>query len=149
MDSATAFDATDGKSGRVSKAADNPSLPFERTLQCLVDFGGILEVDDVDVSVGGANNAEVVLDVQGVDSFLAGDGRRGTLLPEIPVLDSLVPRSRDNHRAVAAIEEATVPHGLVMCSNDNVLLRSEIADLDVLVGASRSDLCSVLVAAVS
>lgn len=36
-----------------------------------------------------------------------------------------------------------------MCSNDNVLLRSEIADLDVLVGASRSDLCSVLVAAVS
>lgn len=63
----------------------------------LVEFGGLVEGDDVDVAIGSANDEELSLDVHGVHALLAlngGDGIRGA---QVPVLDGLVPRARHDH----------------------------------------------------
>lgn len=149
LNGASALDTTDCKARRVCEAAHHSRLPLQGALHRLVELGRVLEVDDVDVAVRRADDAEVVLDVEGVDALLAGDGRRGPLLAQIPVLDRLVPRSRDDHGAAPAVEEAHVADGLVVRANDNVLLRREIADLDVLVCACRDDLGAILFSNVS
>lgn len=51
LDGAAAFDAADGESSGVGEAADDPRLPLERGLDRFVEFGRVVEVDDVDVPV--------------------------------------------------------------------------------------------------
>lgn len=144
LNSATALDTTDCEARRVRETADDSSLPLKGALQCLVEFRGVFEVDDVDVPVGRADDEQVLLHVHGVDTLLACQSGRRALLPEIPVLDRLVPRAGDHHGAAAAVEEAHAPYGLVVCSDDNVLLGRQVADLDVLVCTGGGYLCSIL-----
>ena len=91
MNCTTALDTANSKSSGISEATNNSGLPLERALESLVELGGILEIDDVDVSVCRANYAQIISNIHGVDSFLALDRRSRSLLPHIPVLDSLVP----------------------------------------------------------
>lgn len=144
LDGAAALDATNGESRGISEAAHHPGLPLEGTLQRLVDLGRLLEVDDVDVAVGGAHDAQVVAHVGRVHALLALHRGRGALLPQVPVLDRLVPRARHHHGRAVAVEEAARPHRLVVRANDNILLRAEVADLDVFVGRGGDDFGSVL-----
>lgn len=60
-------------------------------MQCLVELGRVLEVDDIDVAVGGAYDAEVVLDVHRINALLTCYCGRRSLLSKIPVFDRLVP----------------------------------------------------------
>ena len=93
LDSTAALDAADGEPCGVGEAADNPRLPLEGGLHGLVEFGGVVEVDDVDVPVSGADHEELVLDVHGVDPLLTLHSRNWGRLSQIPVFDSLVPRA--------------------------------------------------------
>ena len=71
LDGTPSLDTTDREACRVGKAADNPCLPLEGTLQGLVEFVGAREVDDVDVAIGGAHDEQVVPHVHRVDAVLA------------------------------------------------------------------------------
>lgn len=144
LDSATTLDTTDSKTSRVRKAANHPGLPLERALQGFVEFGRVLEINNIDVSIGGADNAEIIADVHRINSLLALYGCRRSLLSKIPVLDRLIPRARNHHGVTIVQEESTCSHWLVVCADNDVLLGGKIADLDVLVGAGRGDFCSIL-----
>lgn len=91
LDSATTLDTTDSETSRVGKAANHSGLPLKWALQCLIELGRVLEVDNIDVAVGGAYNAEVVLDVHRINTLLACYCGRRSLLSKIPVFDRLVP----------------------------------------------------------
>lgn len=51
LDGTATLDTAYGETGGVRKTADYPRLPLEGGLQCLVEFGGVIEIDDVDVPV--------------------------------------------------------------------------------------------------
>jgi hypothetical protein len=113
-------------------------------LQALVEFARVFEVDHVDEAIRGSDHAKVITHIQTVHALLAVNRERGTLLPEIPVLDGLVPRARDEHGVTVGFEPTDGTDGLVVRANGDILLRGEIADFDVLVGACRGDFGSVL-----
>lgn len=144
LNGATALNATNSEASGIRKAADDSGLPLERALQGLVELCRVLEVDDVDVAICGADDAQVILHVEAVDALLALHRRSRPLLAHIPVLDRLVPRARHHHGRAVVVEEAHVAHRLVVRSYHNVLLRGEVAYLDVLVGARRDDFGSIL-----
>lgn len=135
LNRAAALDAADGEAGRVGEAADHPRLPLERALHRLVELGRVLEVDDVDVAVGRAHDAQVLLDIHRVHAVLARHRRRGALLPHVPVLDRLVPAARHEHGVAPALEEANGAHGHIVRARHNLLLAGQVAHLDVLVRA--------------
>ena len=91
MNCASAFDAADCEAGCVREAGYHPRLPLQWGLQCLVEFCWLVQVDDVDVPVCGADDEELVASIDAVDPFLAGDGGDGVGRPQIPVFDGFVP----------------------------------------------------------
>lgn len=91
LNGAATFDTAHGKARRVGEAADYPRLPLQGGLHSLVELGGVVEVDDVDVSVSCTDDQELVLDVHRVDTLLAFHSGDRSRLSEIPILDSLVP----------------------------------------------------------
>lgn len=145
LNGAATLDAANREAGRVGEATNHARLPLERALHRLVELGRVLEVDHIDVPVGRPHNAEVVAHVHAVHAILTlYCSGWGALLAEIPIPDRLVPGTRDDHGAAAAVEEAACSHRLVVRADDNVLLRGEVAHLDVLVCARRDDLGAIL-----
>lgn len=91
LDGTAAFDTTDGETGGVCETADDPRLPLEGRLHGFVEGSGVVQVDDVDVTICGADHEEFVLDVHGVNTFLTFHLCDGGLLSQIPVFHFLVP----------------------------------------------------------
>lgn len=86
-------------------------------MEGLVEFGGFVKVDDVDVAVGSRDDEESVLHVQGVDALLVLDvGDRGRAA-EIPVLDRLIPRARHEHLVACGFNKAAHSDRLVVSSD--------------------------------
>lgn len=56
LNGAATLDATNRKASGIGKTTNYSRLPLERALKRLVDLGGVFQVDDVDVAVGGAND---------------------------------------------------------------------------------------------
>ena len=98
LNSTTTFNTTHRKSRGIAEAANHSSLPFKRRLHSLVEFGRVVEVNDVDVTISGANDQELILDIHRVDSLLAIDVGDGSLLSQIPVFDSLIPGASHEER---------------------------------------------------
>lgn len=71
LDRTAALDTADGEASGSREAADYSRLPLEGRLHGLVEFGGVFEVDDVDVAVCGADHEKFVLDIHGVNTLLA------------------------------------------------------------------------------
>lgn len=80
LDGTATFDATDRKAGGIGEATDHSRLPLQRRLKGLIECGGIVEVNDINVTVGSANHEEFVLDIHRVDALLTLDGRNGSRL---------------------------------------------------------------------
>lgn len=91
LNGTSTFDTADRKATGIGKAADHPRLPLQWGLKGLVECRGIVEVDDVNVTVGSANHEEFVLDIHGIDALLTFEGRNRSRLSQIPIFDSLVP----------------------------------------------------------
>ena len=91
LNGATPFDAADGETRRVAKAGHDARLPFQRAGDGLVDLGGVLQVDGVDVALGGRDDEELVLDVHAVDALLRIERAHGLGALQVPELDRLVP----------------------------------------------------------
>ena len=98
LDGTAALDTTDGEPGGIDEAAYHPRLPLKWGLHGLVEFGGVVEIDDVDVPVCRTNHQELALYVHSVHPFLALNRGNGGGLSEIPVFDRLVPRTGDEKR---------------------------------------------------
>lgn len=58
---ATTFNTANGEASRVSEAADDSCLPFERRLHSLEKLGGLIKVDDIYIAVSGADDHEIIL----------------------------------------------------------------------------------------
>lgn len=56
LNSTAALNAANSKTCGICKAADYSRLPLERGLHSLVEFGGVVEIDDIDVSVRSPNH---------------------------------------------------------------------------------------------
>ena len=70
LDRASSLDTTHRVARRIGETTDDAGLPLERALQGLVDFRGLVEVDDIDVTIGGANNQQLLAHVQGIHTVL-------------------------------------------------------------------------------
>lgn len=114
MEPAPALDATDGISRSVVETAHNPCLPFQGALRSLVDGGGAVKVHNLQPAIGGCNDKQFGFDIHGVDAFLALDSGCRTLLPQVPILDSLVPRASHDHLSIVDLEGTDTLDWLIM-----------------------------------
>ena len=148
LDRATAFDGADGEAGGVGEASDDARLPFQGRLDRLVELGRFVQVDDVDVAVCRADDEEVVLAVDAVDSFLAVHTGDGGGLSQIPVFDCFVPGSGDEYGASGAgnVDHTYASDRLVVCGYLLSLGASsgEIQHASCFVCAASNYLCTVL-----
>jgi len=94
---ASALNTAYAKACRVVEAADNSCLPFQWTLHCLVKLRRLVEVYNIDPALSRTNDQHLIPDTHGIDTILAVQGSCRRLLSEVPVLDSLVPRSSHQH----------------------------------------------------
>jgi hypothetical protein len=97
LDGTSSFDRTDGETCGIGETADGSGLPLERTLNLLVCTIGLVEIEDLNPTIGSSDNKKLVASIHGVDTFLALNGSDGGLLTAVPVFDSLVPGTGDNH----------------------------------------------------
>ena len=148
MNGTAAFDAADCKAGRVAEAADHAGLPFQRALHRLVEFGGLIQIHDIDIAVCGGANQQLVHHIDAVDSFLAGNRRDRRRLAQIPIFDGFVPGSGDEHwsRLARHVDKAHAAHWLIMSCD---LLRRGRVGLDVqharsFVGSAANDFGAIL-----
>lgn len=148
LDRASAFYAADGETGRVAEAADHPRLPLQRTLHRFVEFGRVLQVDDVDVSIRRRDHQQLILHVHTVDSLLAVHAGYGRRLSQIPVFDRLVPRARDEYGpgAVRHVDEADASDGLVVRRDldGGRVAGVEVEEAGCFVGAAADDFGAIL-----
>lgn len=70
LNGTAAFDTADGETGGVCETANDPRLPLEWRLHGFVEGGGVVQVNDVNVTICGANHEEFVLDIHGINTFL-------------------------------------------------------------------------------
>lgn len=112
---AATFNTTNSETCSVVEAGDDSGLILERGLYSLEEFVGIAEVDNVDVSIGTANDKKLVSHVHGVDSVLTVECRDRVLCPKIPILDLLVPRTSDEVRRAIDCREFGGSDGLFVC----------------------------------
>ena len=139
----------DSEARSIGEAADYPRLPLQGGLHGLVEFGRLVEVDDVDVAVCGTDDQQLVLDVHGVDAFLALDRGDWCRLTQIPVFDGLVPRAGDQEWLAAhggIGDHVAASNGRVMRGNLNGgrLACSEVEHAGCLVGTGTDHLGSIL-----
>lgn len=103
LDGAAAFDTADCEPLGVCEGLDAACLPLEWRWDRLEEGAWGLQVDDVDVAFGRANDEHVVTRVHGVDALLACEcGDRG-LLAQVPVFDGLVPGTGDQDLGVVDV----------------------------------------------
>lgn len=99
LNGAATFDGADSEARRVTEAAHDASLPLQRARNGLVDLGGLGEVHNVDVALGGCDDKQlVVLDIHAVDTLLTlqgAHGLHGVRGGQVEVLDCLIPRAGD------------------------------------------------------
>ena len=109
-----AFNRADGKAVCLLEAGHDARLIFERRLYRLVDLVRLLEVDNVDIAVCGANDEKLVLDVHGVDPLLTFNCCNRLGLSQVPVLHFLVPATGNekgvtiNSRELAGLDRLFV-----------------------------------------
>lgn len=101
LDGTATLDTTNGKPSGINETVDCPRLPLEGRLHGFVEFGGAIEIDDVDVPVRRTDNEEFVLHVHGVHSLLTLERGDGGGLPQVPVFDRLIPRTGDEKGRVS------------------------------------------------
>ena len=148
LDGTAALDTTDGKPGGIDEAAYHPRLPLKRGLHSLVEFGGVVEVDDVDVPVCRTNHQELALYVHSVYPFLAlNRGNRGGL-SEIPVFDRLVPRTGDEKRRISrwVRNHVTASNGSIVSRDlhGSCSTSRKIEHAGSLIGSSSNDFGTIL-----
>lgn len=116
LDRASALYTTNRKARGIRKAADHPGLPFQRALNGLVELPRLVQTHNVNVSLCGTDDKQLVLGVHGVHSVLTVDVRDRGRLAQVPVLDRLVPRSRNQDRPCGTrhIDEASTADGLLV-----------------------------------
>lgn len=149
LDGASTLHAADGEAAAVVEAGDDSRLPFQGRLHGFVEFGWVVEVDDVDVAVCGRDDEEGVDDVHAVDAFLAGDGGDGGGLAEIPVLDGFVPGAGDEHLGVLLgdVDETGAADGSIVRGDllgGGGVAGREIHHAGCFVGASSNNFGAVL-----
>lgn len=149
LNGAATFDTAHGKARRVGEAADYPRLPLQGGLHSLVELGGVVEVDDVDVSVSCTDDQELVLDVHRVDTLLAFHSGDRSRLSEIPILDSLIPRTgnKERLRCISGVgNHLAASDRRVVCGDldRGSSIRGEIEHTSSLVSAGSDNLGSIL-----
>lgn len=108
LDRAPALDGPHREPRRVGEAGHHPRLPLKGARHRLVELPGLVEVDDVDVALRGADHEQLVLAVHRVDAVLAVDAGHRVGLAEVPVFDGFVPRACHEHGRLLAghVDEA-------------------------------------------
>jgi hypothetical protein len=132
----------------VAEATHHPRLPLQRTLHRLVEFRRLVQVHNVDVPICRRDHHQFILDVHTVYPLLTVQRRDRIRLPQVPVLDGLVPRAGHEHRCVGArgFDEAYASDRLVVRSH---LLRgrparSQVEEAGSFVGAAAGDFGAIL-----
>lgn len=141
------LNAADGKTVSLGKAAYDSGLPFEGTLGGFIEFGGLVEGDNVDVSVGRTNHEELSFYVHCVHALLTLDGRDGISGSQVPVLDGFVPRARNDHGRLG------IGRSEILDAADRLIVHGDLrgrigvgAEIDHacrLVGASPNDILAI------
>lgn len=148
MKRASPLDTGDREPGRIENATDHPRLLLEGALDCLVEGGRVVQVDNVDMSLGGPDHEQLVPYVHGVDPLLTGECRDGRRLPEVPISHRLIPRAGRDHRGVSigGLEEAHRADGRVVRGHllGSGTVGREIQDAGSLVCSSANDFLSIL-----
>lgn len=122
LNGATALDTSNRKASSIRKATDDSCLPLERALDLLVEFLRFLKIHDVDMSIRGPYNQQVVTCVHCVDALWTVDREHRIARSEIPKLDLLIPRTCRQHFLPVCLEVADRSYGLVVRRDAHCLL---------------------------
>jgi hypothetical protein len=102
LDSTSSLDTTHRKARLVWEATDNSCLPLQWTLESLVKLCRLVQTDDIDIAIRGANHQKFSLHIHGVNSLLALYCSYRCLLSQVPVLYGFVPRTSNQHLSSCA-----------------------------------------------
>jgi hypothetical protein len=150
LDRAPPFNRPDREARRIAEAAHDARLPLQRTRNRLVDLGRVLQVDHVDVALGGRDNKQLVLDVHAVDALARVERGNGLCALEVPEFDRLVPGAGCDVVSTARLEPA---HAFDTLGVRFGLLRGDLAagggstevdDVEVAGGVAGGEACAVL-----
>ncbi len=143
---ATTLDGANSKALSILETSNSSGLVLQRRLESLVDLAWVGQVDNVDIAFSGSNNEEVILNIHGINSILHGDRCDSGRLAQIPVLDSLIPGTSNDHRVSTSLEEAHTANRLVVGSNlgSGSSSSAEVDHASCLVCSCANNLCAVL-----
>lgn len=147
LDRTSTFDTPNGKTSCVAEAAYHSRLPLQRTLHRFVEFRRLVQIHHIDVPIRRRDHQQLVLHIHAVDPVLAFDTGYRRWLPEIPVLDRLVPRARYEYRTGAArhIDETDTSDGLVVCGDlDCGRGAAKVEHAGCFVGTAADDFAAIL-----
>jgi hypothetical protein len=146
LDSTSSFNGTDGETCGIGETADGSGLPLERTLDLLVCSSGLVEVKDLNPTIGSSDDKKLVACIHSVDAFLALNRSDGGLLTAVPVFDGLVPGTSNDHVLTTDRNAFYALDGCVVggdCLRGGAAV-SEIEHHCLVVGAGAEDLSAVL-----
>lgn len=150
LNGTSALDTADSETRGITKTANDTCLPLERADDGLVDLGGLVKVDHVDVSLGGRNNEQLVLDVHTVDAVLALQCADRLRALQVPELNCLVPGACRDVVLSAGLEPAHALDGLLvglsllclyLAASSDI---AEVDDVEVAGGVAGCYSCAVL-----
>jgi hypothetical protein len=149
LNGAASLDRPNREPTRISKAAHDPRLPLERARNSLCDRRRVGQVHHVDVSLRGANNQQLVLDIHSVHALSAVHGADRLVGGEVPVLDRLVPGAGREEVLPVGLEPAHAFDGRLVrfegVDCDFALSDGgEVNEVDVALGVTSGDALAVL-----
>lgn len=139
---AAPLDARRSPARAVGKRGHGLRLVPERGLERPRDRSRVLQVEEMDVALGGGDDEQPRFRIHRVDAVVTGDGGERVALPQVPEANRLVPGpGRDDRHAVRAgdLDEAHAADGGVVRADGGLLPRRCVQDVALLVDACSDD----------
>lgn len=105
---------------------------------------GLSDIHHCDNALGGGGDQHVVSSIHTVDTLGADLFSNVVGGPEIPVLDRLVPGSRNEHGLAVDLDTSDCPYRLLVLCDLSCLLCVEVHESSLVVGAARDYVDTVL-----
>lgn len=115
LNGTSTFNAPYRKPCSIWETADDSGLPLQWTLDSFKDCGRIGQIYDIDESFRCATNQQALANIQSIHTFLHLHGCSRLLLSKVPIFQSFVPGTCDEHLpSVWRLEHPNTANGFVV-----------------------------------
>lgn len=136
LETDTALYGANGEPGAVMEAGDSPCLPFEGRGKVLVELCGLVQIIHTNMALSSPNDQQVLGNIHGIAALRQWDHGHGSGGSKVPVLQGLVPGTRDKDLGVIRRHPLEALNRLVMSIDGHGLSSGNIKQLDGLVSTA-------------